>query len=127
MVHDISLFCFLQSLSFAASRGHGRVVRTLLDHGADPKIYSSDGQTASDIAYSSDYPRVCIYMYVLIRPFKSISLISIVFFSDFKMKLDFRHHIIGRKWKTVSEYRSGFGSRKTNQVRSFLFTCILQA
>lgn len=46
------------SLSFAASRGHGKVVRTLLDHGADPKISTNDGQTASDIAYSSDYSRL---------------------------------------------------------------------
>ena len=47
-----------QSLSWAASKGHGRVVRALLDHGADPKIYSNDGQSPSDIAYSSDHPRV---------------------------------------------------------------------
>ena len=47
-----------QSLSWAASKGYGRVVRALLDHGADPKIYSNDGQTPSDIAYSSDHPRV---------------------------------------------------------------------
>ncbi|KAL9973262.1 hypothetical protein ACROYT_G019691 [Oculina patagonica] len=46
------------SLSWAGSRGHGRVVRTLLDHKADPKIYSNDGQTPSDIAYSSDFPRI---------------------------------------------------------------------
>jgi len=46
------------ALSWAASRGHGRVVRILLDHQADSKIYSNDGQTPSDIAYSSDFPRI---------------------------------------------------------------------
>ena len=49
---------FCQALSWAASRGHGRVVRILLDHQADSKIFSNDGQTPSDIAYSSDFPRV---------------------------------------------------------------------
>lgn len=46
------------ALSWAASRGHGRVVRILLDHKADSKIFSNDGQTPSDIAYSSDFPRI---------------------------------------------------------------------
>ncbi|XP_015765978.1 PREDICTED: ankyrin repeat, SAM and basic leucine zipper domain-containing protein 1-like [Acropora digitifera] len=46
------------SLAFAAGRGHGRVVRTLLDRGADANICTNDGQTPSDIAYASDYPRL---------------------------------------------------------------------
>ena len=50
-------------MSFAASRGHGRVVRTLLDLGADPKVYSNDGQTASDIAYSNEYHAVSSHQF----------------------------------------------------------------
>ena len=54
---NVNSFVF-QSLSWAANRGHGRVVRILLEHGADPKIYSNDGQVPSDLAYSSEHHRV---------------------------------------------------------------------
>lgn len=54
---NVNYFVF-QSLSWAANRGHGRVVRILLEHGADPKIYSNDGQAPSDLAYSSEHHRV---------------------------------------------------------------------
>jgi hypothetical protein len=47
-----------QALSWAASRGHGRLIRVLLDHKADPKLYSLDGQAPSDIAQSGGYPIV---------------------------------------------------------------------
>ena len=42
----------------AAMRGHGRLARILLDHNADPKIYTNDGQSPSDIAYSHGHNTV---------------------------------------------------------------------
>ena len=48
----------LQALSWAASRGQGRLVRILLDRKADVKLYSSDGQSPSDIAYTNGYTTV---------------------------------------------------------------------
>ena len=42
----------------AAQRGHGRLVRILLDHKANPKLYTNDGQAPSDIAYSHGFTTV---------------------------------------------------------------------
>jgi hypothetical protein len=37
-------------LHLAASNGHGRIVRLLMDHGADSSIVNHEGFTASDLA-----------------------------------------------------------------------------
>ena len=54
----------VKALSWAASKGHGRLIRVLLDHKADPKLYTLDGQSPSDIAYSSGYHTVSKQKYI---------------------------------------------------------------
>ena len=41
---------------FAADGGHGAVVRTLLEDGADPDLISVDGVTAADLAAQHSNP-----------------------------------------------------------------------
>ncbi|XP_050701660.1 ankyrin repeat, SAM and basic leucine zipper domain-containing protein 1-like isoform X1 [Eriocheir sinensis] len=46
------------ALSWAATRGHGRVVRLLLQHSADPTRMNSHGQRPADIALAAGFPQV---------------------------------------------------------------------
>lgn len=52
------LCCRWSALSWAATRGHGRVVRLLLQHSADPTRMNSHGQRPADIALAAGFPQV---------------------------------------------------------------------
>ena len=48
------------ALSWAATRGHGRVVRVLLQNSADPTKMNTHGQQPADIALAAGFPEVSI-------------------------------------------------------------------
>lgn len=50
--------CRWSALSWAATRGHGRVVRLLLQHSADPTRMNTHGQRPADIALAAGFPQV---------------------------------------------------------------------
>ena len=50
----------LQSLGLAACKGHVRVVRVLLEAGADVYKVCCDGSTPIDMAYANDYEKVSL-------------------------------------------------------------------
>lgn len=56
------------ALGWAASRGHGRVVRMLLDKNANPKQYTNDGQSAEDLAYDGGFTIIADILHTAANP-----------------------------------------------------------
>lgn len=52
------LCCRWSALSWAATRGHGHVVRLLLENSADPTRMNTHGQRPADIALAAGFPQV---------------------------------------------------------------------